>query len=257
MHSFTKKIVAFVIILSTILSLGLFNFTLAFADDGYDISITSKGSTFSKQTYFQTTKGLSALPNTFETVISLPKNFGTGRAGVIFSNYNHSSNAAISVELYSGGYPRLYYKADGDTTVDIVFNNTSVLDYNGYFHLAITHDDANKTAKCYINGVLKQTLTYAKTYQEAGVSLQTLPFGSGAGSLGEFRVGNDFRHDNAQFFKGNIKTIAVYSNVKTSFDVNKIAISNDLIVAYDLSDISNLGKDLSKNANDAIFRGSP
>ncbi len=236
MKKLVKRIVVCLLVLSIALSSGLFNTLVAFAtDSAYSIDSDSVGVKFSKQTYFQTGGGLSELPHTFEAVIKMPSGFGTARAGCIFSNYHHKDDAAISFELNTGGYPRLYFKNDTETgVVDITFDKVVVTDdtldefIDGYFHLAITLDDATKTAKCFVNGELKQSKTYSKTYSDLNITLANLPFGT---ENGAFRIGNDFRYDNAQYFKGIIKTVAVYSGVKNSFSGDEIGLSNNLICA--------------------------
>lgn len=258
MKKLINRFVVFVLTFAIILSTGIFNsISAAFASEksSYKIDANAKGTTFSTQSYFETEKGLSALPHTFEAVVKIPKGFGTERAGCIISNYHAKGDAAISFELQTGGYPRLYLKNDTDTGVtDITFSNVVVTNdnYDGYFHLAVTLDDSTNTAKCYVNGELKETKSYDKDYANLGITLNNLPFGSENGS---FRIGNDYRPGNAQYFKGSIKSVALYSGVKTSFDANSIALTSDLVCAYDLSDVSALGEDLSSNDNDCIFRG--
>ncbi len=74
MKKLCKRIVVVLLAFSMFLSTGVFNnLKVAFASESssYSIDVDAKGTTFSKQSYFQTKNGLSALPHTSTLLLRL------------------------------------------------------------------------------------------------------------------------------------------------------------------------------------------
>lgn len=205
------------------------------------------GLTFSNGVIYSLEKDFNHSPNTFEAVIKLPAGY-TQRAGVILGNYG--DGPSISFEIQSGGHPKLYMNDDPslDPTNDIhdfIFSDVNVAT-GEKLHLAIVRDVANQELRCYVDGVLKQTISCSK---------YTGPLQAGSMSLG-----GDFRSGNAQYFKGTIYSAAMYSDVRTANEIQSDSASSTpdtdgLIAAYDLNNLTseNCISDLSANNYD-MFR---
>ncbi len=149
-------------------------------------------------------------PVTFEVSLNLPSGFSSvNRGGVILGNYDGTSKDGINLEIYTNGHPRLYYKV-GSTGYSYVFNTD--IRSNKITHLAVTID--GKIATLYINGVLKETT-------ELTVGIPKLTSG--------YYLGNDQRTDSAQYFKGTIYSVNMFSDIRTAEEIaiDALAVTND------------------------------
>ncbi len=234
-----KKIFSLVLVL--VLTLSIFSELTVFAVEKEGLAFTDPLGLYKLET------APNKNPITFETDIYFPKNTsGSNRGGVIFGNFG-SENRCVSLEIYTNGNPRLYWVSPEGTVLNIVFSKVNV--YNGaWTHLAVVADiDADK-ARCYVNGELIQTLAFKDASEVV--------------CLSTFVVGGDFRSGNAQYFKGRMKSLAVYSDVRTETEIKSDMTSldkSDLIVAYDFKNIAsedypNKLTDLSDNKNNAKLK---
>ena len=208
---------------------------------------------------YETMESLKVMPKTFEAYIHIPTS-QTQRAGIIFGNYGpDNTTACYSFEVYSDGYPKLYYDVDNigsknPNPVNINFKEVDVRS-EGFVHLVIVHDTANKKAHCYLNGELKQSVDVDEPTDYNGYNF--VPSKTA-------RVGGDYRGGNGQYFKGNIKALEFYSDVRSSeeikADYDRVLSQNpndkDLICAYNFtqSDDKYL-RDLSGNGYTLDYSG--
>ena len=179
------------------------------------------------------TKKLEIMPETIEAEIFLPKEI-SGRGGVILGNYG--SGKSFSFEINSNGNPRIYHTAKEDELdKSIVFSNVDVRT-NDWAHLAITHDKAAKKLYCYLDGTLVAESDMYFNYHEAIKN----EF---------FNVGGDNRSGNEQFFKGLIRSVSAYSDVRSPAEIATDAQNGtnkkdeNLILHYELTG-ADFGKDL-------------
>ena len=203
---------------------------------------------FSRDNYYTLETVLDEMPKSFETWIQLsPSQLTAG--GTIFGNidanvhvagsYASLSTNAISLEIDAKGRPKLYHKDNNGDLTTVIFGKVDVRSEN-FVHLAVTVD--NGTAYCYLNGELKDRAEF-----------QTQEFLSSYC----FAVGNDYREKRDNYFKGQIKSLAVYADGRTAEEIAKAKLAvdvedEDLIVAYDLEGKNGAEhiEDLSKNDND-------
>ena len=206
------------------------------------VTAAGEGITFSAIETYTTKNVLSSAPLTFEAVINVPKSI-SGRAGVIFGNYT-KKNASSNFEITNNGAPRFYGWKNSSTVTNLEFKDVDIRG-NDYVHLAIAIDTAAGKAHCYVNGELKQTLSCAGY--------------SGIVSPDPFMVGGDLRSGNDRYFQGKIKSVAVYSDLRTAEEIKADVQGTDtsdaaLLVSYDLTATGDARlKDASKNANDLIY----
>jgi len=208
---------------------------------------------------YDTVKSLEFIPKTFEAYFHLPTTH-TSRGGILFGNFGpDATSACFSFEIYSNGYPKVYYDVDNVGTtnpspINVNFQQVDVRS-NGYVHLVITHDNVNNQAHCYLNGELRQTVSVSPTtyYNNFDYSLSK-----------QSRVGGDYRSDNGQYFKGAIKALEFYKDVRTADEVkadyerllSSVPSDNDLICAYNFTQSGNAYlNDLSGNGYTIDYSG--
>jgi hypothetical protein len=118
---------------------------------------------------------------------------------VLFGTYDGSAKNQISFEIYTNGQPRLWYKVGG-TGYSNVF--TTDVRSDEKTHIAFTIDGL--VASLYINGEFKESVTLARDCPEI---------------LEGYLIGNDYRSDKSQIFKGTIYGINVFSDVRTAEEI--------------------------------------
>ena len=212
--------------------------TLAVSAEDTAVAETS-GATFAANVTYTTSLTLDKTPVAFEATVKLPAGY-TNRAGVIFGNYATNGTPAISFELNSGCRPRIYCTASG-VNIDCTFN--TAIPTGEDVHVAVTLSE-NK-ATLYVNGTEKETKSVSSAY------FSVLP-------TAKYMVGGDLRGGNAQYFKGEIKDVAVYSAPLTAEEIAQSGVdysSDTLLCAYNMTSatIEERIKDLSKNGIDLIY----
>ena len=229
-----KKRLLSALLLTALLLTTLFAFPLGVgaADD--------EGLTFSASYLYAPNQSYNRTPNTFEAWINLPKSASGSRAGIILGNYGDSA-PCINFEIHPNGRPRLYW-CDTSGVTDWIFTKVNVCT-GEWLHLTIVRDEAKNEVRCYVDGALAATLKITKDTRDLRC---TEPF----------VLGGDWRAENSMFFRGRIRSVAVYSDVRTEDEINGDMIEPDLddalIAHYDLSTLTEDGllEDLSGNGYD-------
>lgn len=183
--------------------------------------VVKGGLAFNADCSYQTEEPLAAMPKTFEATVYFPENM-SGRGGAAIGNFQASGVACTSLELYTDGQVRMYYINDEGTVIDHKFDLVNA--YTGkWVHIAVTADAENNELKCYIDGVLAQT-----------ISATNIP--SSLTYTTPLCIGGDLRSGNSQYFKGSIKNAAIYSDVRTAeeiaADYADTTIDTDGLVGY-------------------------
>lgn len=146
---------------------------------------------------------LDVAPHTFEAVIRAPKNIDE-RIGVIVGNYDGSTDVQVNMEIYSNGKPRLYIQK-GYETLWCVFQVDIRSDKP--VHIAITID--GDVATLYVDGVMTATNHITLTMPE--------------GAVHNLVVGGDNRTGNTQYFKGEIYSVRIFSDVRSAKEIKDAA----------------------------------
>ncbi|MBQ8254522.1 MAG: metallophosphoesterase, partial [Clostridia bacterium] len=196
------------------------------------VKVEAAGITFNTTERYQATDNLSATPLTIEAVFTQ----STVSRGAIFGNYINGTTPGIVLEIYTSGEPRLFWQTTSTDAIDLKFDQVNVCT-GEEIRLTITRDLANKTAYCYVNGVLKQT----KTWEKDTVETQVNPIGIGA----DRRTNN-----NSLYFKGTLYSVSLYSDLRTADEVKTAATASDenALCYYDFSTTGNERlKDISGN----------
>ena len=208
--------------------------------------VMEDGMTFDNSNGVYNVGTLAATPHTFEAEVYLPATFPSDeRAGVIIGCYPGSARSCVNLEIHTSGRLR-YYWVDGNGDDYAAYFDVNV--YSGqWIKVAVTHDFENGVIKGYLNGVLVDTVTDKNV-------------GGGPEIFDGFVLGGDARSGNEQYFKGNIKSVAIYSDIRTDAEIAADAISygtDDLILYYDLADYTytdrpDVIEDLTGN-NNAVY----
>jgi len=164
----------------------------------------SSWASFTQDVTYKANSPLSLIPSTFEVTLRYPSEL-SDRGGVIFGNYSSSGSGIVNYEIYSDGMPRLYIVDNNAKVYNIVFENVSLKGLDEWVHLAIVKNSKEGTVSCYINGVLKETVS-AETPSWVNFTSSHL-------------IGGDRRDGNTQYFKGEIKSLALYGDVRTDEEI--------------------------------------
>jgi len=202
---------------------------------------SAKGLSFSAGSLRKIDEKLSSLPLTIEADVYLPEKYAE-RAGVIFGNYA-GSRKNLNFEIQKNGVPRFYYTDTNNKDQSILFNKVDIRT-GDWVHLAISFDYANRTISLYLNGELAESVA---------CTADMIPAITDVG----FVLGGDNRSGNGQYFKGEIRSLAVYSTVRTAEEIKKDRetgidfFDEELLLCYFVGE-NDTGKailDLSSNGN--------
>ena len=230
-----KRIIS--LILTLVMLCSSFVFTASMADE--------EGFTFPENSVYMTNKDFDKAPQTIEAVVYFNKRLPLDKKyGAIFGNYRgHKSFPDMTLTVEEFGYPQLFAR-DGVNEQSFKFKTS--LFKSAWIHLTVVLDQAKKEVRCYIDGSLVGT-------QASNVDFSKL-------DLMDYVVGGDMTRMNRNGYTGKIKSLAVYSDVRTESeiksDMTKVGTS-DLLVHYDFSKITEstpkVLTDLSKNKNNAEY----
>ncbi len=203
------------------------------------------GLSFKQSVHHRISNKLSATPLTIEAEIYVDPSI-TGRAGAIFGNYNGVREDWL-FEIYENGVPRFYYIDSTDTVRDVRFSQVDVRT-GGWVHIALTFDFAQRTISLYLNGEVAQTV---------GCDIDL----TDDITRYEFVLGGDNRSNNGNYFKGQMRYVAVYSDIRTAQEIARSAsdginlYADDILAAYllnansagnDIEDLTGNGYDIPK-----------
>ena len=200
------------------------------------------GLSFAKSKLFKLNDKLSQIPLTLEAEIYVDPSVSV-RAGAIFGNYLGVTHDWL-LEINENGVPRFYYTDASGNVKDIYFTEVDVRT-GDWAHIAFTFDIENAQMSFYLNGELAQSIACTADFDP-----HILEYG--------FIVGSDGRSDNSNYFKGQIKSIALYSDVRTVAEIATSAANgtnsyaDDIILHYALNENSGEAdiEDLSPNGYD-------
>ena len=212
-------------------------------NEGGDVVLN--GLSFAKSTFFKMDDKLPKTPLTLEAEIYVDPSV-SARVGSIFGNYVGVRQDWL-FEIFENGVPRFYYSDAGGNVKDYKFTEVDVRT-GDWVHIAFTFDYANRVMSVYLDGELAQSITCTADLAEDITTFR-------------FIVGGDGRSDNGNYFKGQIKSIAAYSDVRTAAEIAESAnnginsYADDILVHYalnpnsgadDIKDLSPNGFDISK-----------
>lgn len=198
-------------------------------------SLVADGLRFSALGTYPVTKTYRETPHTLEAVICVPKAL-SARAGVILSNKPaEGGEAYLAMEVFQNGVPRLSYKDEAGVQYDFRFKETDVR-ADGWVHLAIVHDEVKGEVRCYLDGVLSETLREdraGKAFSAYNAEIEKNPF----------LIGGDATEGNDYYFKGAIKSLVLFESVRSEAEIAADAKGVDpaaptLLALYDMTGLT-------------------
>ena len=167
------------------------------------VSVGSEGGTFTSAKY-HSIETLTSTPHTFELTVHIPKEM-EDRAGSLIGNYyDPTTENQLVLEMYDKGEPRLMFRKDGVSRYCLF--STDVRS-DGFKHIAITVEDT--VAKLYVDGELAETRSLPTSLPVA---------------VSDFKIGGDNRAGNERYFRGEIKSVALFSDARTAEEIKQDAI---------------------------------
>lgn len=197
-----------------------------------------EGLAFDEKYHYMAAKTYDRTPNTFEAWINLPESAASTRAGVILGNYGEAL-PCINFEIYEEGNPRLYWNDSNDLNGlnEWIFSDVNVCT-GEWLHLAVVRDKDAQEVRCYVNGELASTKVMYKANRDLVC-------------VDPFAVGGDCRAENGMFFRGRIRSVATYDDVRTADEIKADMVKPEpdgsLIAYYDLTAADGRIEDLSGN----------
>ena len=216
---------------ATDIEIGIKTFTCADCGHKSTQNIPStqpNGLAFLQSTHYRLSDKLHATPLTVEAEIYVDPSV-TGRAGAVFGNY-YGIREDWLLEIYENGVPRFYYSDASGNVRDYKFTNVDVRT-GDWAHIALTFDFENKIISFYLNGEIAQIIACEMDLADDITRYQ-------------FVVGGDNRSNNGIYFKGKIRSVSAYADVRTSDEIARSAelgtnlYADDLIVSYLLNEKS-------------------
>ena len=182
---------------------------------GYDLVTTDwkmnivgeNALTFMANNTYQVMKPFGNAILTYEAEVYFPKsNDTTTRGGTLLGNYYSGwGSNCVNFEFKEKGVPRLYFEISGDP-YDFLFDKVDVR-LDKFVFVTITLDPTTGTGKCYIDGELMQTVT------KGAMSISDSVYSNA------MYLGRDTRGAGGYPFKGAVKSLAVYSDVRTAEEI--------------------------------------
>ena len=193
----------------------------------------ANGLSFKQSTHYRLSDKLHATPLTIEAEIYVdPSN--SARVGAVFGNY-YGIRQDMLLEIHENGVPRLYYSDKAGTVRDLRFTNVDVRT-GDFAHIALTFDYENGLITFYLDGQVAEILRCEFDIADDITRYQ-------------FVLGGDNRSNNGNYFKGQIRSVSAYSDIRTADEIARSAAggtnlyADGLIVSYLLNENSG-GKDI-------------
>lgn len=196
---------------------GLLSETVSYTEDHNGVGMTFKNKNSRIDLYDVSEKPVA----TFEAWVKLPTDYMDNKsAGRLLGNsYNFRPYSQLNV--VAGGKPQIVVCPEDGAEEKITFNVDIRSDE--FIHLAITADSANGLYKCYVDGVLVDTVA----------STMEIPVG-----LRPYLISGDYYHNNAPVnFEGDLAGLALFTDVRTQEEILE-----DIYGQTELSDSELFGK---------------
>ncbi len=228
--------------------LAAYNFTRggrAYLDDysqnGYHLDYSEDddegGVSFIANEHYEIKDVLADTPYTIEAEIYLPTEFSTTvkeRGGVVVGSYKNGSTAGLSIEIHEDGKPRFYYVYADKTIID--WKVEADVRTGDWAHLAFTYDVESSWITCYIDG---EKVASVDVLNLLGNAQDPTLYTDLPDITQNYIIGGDNRASNAQNFKGLIRSVTLYKDVRTAEEIAKDVTAQDftdknLLAHYDM-----------------------
>ena len=165
------------------------------------------GRAFGMYNRYISTKSPAAPLQTVEAWIKIAADASDERLYEIYSNYVDAYTHAVSLEIAANGVPRLWWQQAWNKCDDATFTEVDVRT-GEWLHLTVTRDIVNKTASCYINGELVQTVAFTNGNDYIETTGKPMCIG------GAYTANNNY-----WFRQGFIHSVASFSDIRTADEI--------------------------------------
>ena len=224
----------------------------------------AQGMKFNEQNVLEQSESETEYPQSVEAVIFHP-NIGSKRGGVIYGNYYNGSTPYISYEVYTSGNPGIAFMDANYNSVRLTFKSVQLCHISASYpvrrefnHVTFVLDTVNKVAQCYLNGVLGETIEGKPDGDATQQAFYNAVFSTE--NMKPMCVGGDRRSGNSFYLQGSIRSLKVYSDLRTATEIrNEVEISSDNVADVNLLCAYNFTKDSSYytlkegNGNTSVF----
>ncbi len=208
---------------------GARNFSMFYATD----LKVEKTTTDAWLEYIRLEKPFTDAPATVEAWVNIPAEVPDYRVGTLISDYADGANDGFTVSADTFGRPRVQY---GNGTVDWTVDSVD-LRTGSWQHIAFTVDAANNTLSFYLDGELKATTPVTGITAAASNRVSI--------------IGNDHSYATSTAFTGQMKKLALYSDVRSATeiqaDMTSVNTSADGLMGYYM--LNGVYTDMSTNGN--------
>lgn len=215
------------------------------------------GTTFGYDTVYTQKNKLKKQPLTFEAVVqiqqkdidpatlTLSDRTASYVETVLFSS-DATYEATVNYSITEDGHPKLAIRPTKwfRRAYNFVFDDVNVFSSKPV-HVAITFDKSNNKVKCYVDGILKQTISSIPTAAKTAVN-----------SKFNYAVGGDLYSSNLNYFRGKLYNLSVWSDIRSGSEIakdylNGVTTSDSALMAsYNLMGCDScMLKDYSSNSN--------
>ncbi len=219
-------------IMLCVFSVMLLCFAVSAADEGY--------MTFEKPYgIYKTAEPLDAIPATYEAWVKIPEG-RTYDSGIVLGNSHGAHHHSFQFHIYENSAPMIKFinKVPNGVPSSKTFTfSNSTIATGKWTHVAIVADAANKTISCYINGELSESKSFTFVPE-----LSPLPL----------VLGGDNASGNEDYFKGQLRSACIYSDVRTAeeikADMTAVDTADENIMAYYNLSGETFGEDIEDKA---------
>ena len=194
------------------------------------------GITFVQSDSYTASGANASIPETIEAVFKMPEGF-SGAGGIIYSNYaGKGGYTNMGLLVRSGNRLALWYenKTNLDDRVYYYVEAKEMAITSGeWVHVTATRDLEKEEWRFYLNGKLADTV-YFSEFTEKQINAMKDVTADHA-----FKIGNDYRNDQSVYFKGELKSVTVFGDIRTDeeifSDVSYVPKDDaDLLAHYDM-----------------------
>lgn len=205
--------------------------------------------TFQFYDKYKTEEPLDTVPVTYEAWVKIPEG-RTASSGIILGNDQEYCYNGFMFFIYTNSAPMIKFHNKEPNGVGsnktYTFSNSTVA--NGeWTHVAIVADTVTQKIHCYINGELSETKSFTFVPNASPLPLV---------------LGGDNDSGNTTYFKGQLRSATIYSDVRTADEIKADMAAVDttdekLMAHYDLTDAV-YGEDVADSAGnyDMKFNGA-
>ena len=162
--------------------------------------------TFAPYGIYKTATPLSTVPATYEAWVKIPAG-RTFDSGNVIANSSASHYSSFQWHIYDNSAPMIKFinkVPDGvGSSKTYTFSESSVAT-GEWTHIAIVADAQNQTIGCYINGALSESKSFTFVPEVSPLPLV---------------LGGDNHSGNDDYFKGQIRSVTLYADVRTPAEI--------------------------------------